>query len=151
MLIREMAGGWCHNSRSATVSVWLWELRGLQAIWGPHVTQVCGTVGRGIQLGRGPQNSFEVSGGGDGGHIPQQVRSGVDKTDMLWKKVPDKNMSQGQPTVLLGMCGVSGVFGGCVPGNHTWPPLLDLLNFNQVGAGSNCMHLCAQGWNTCLG
>lgn len=91
MLIWEMAGGWCHDSRSATVSG---EHVAVGAPWpAGYMRSACHSGmwhgGRGIQLGRGPQNSFEVSGGGDGGHIPQQVRSGVDKTDTLWKKVPD--------------------------------------------------------------
>ena len=49
----------------------------------------------GMQLGLGPQNSSEVSGGRGQGHIPQEVRFGVDKADTFWKKIPDKNVSQG--------------------------------------------------------
>lgn len=36
--------------------------------------------------------------------------------------------------------GAFGVIGGHMPGNHTRPPILDLLNFNRMGAGSNFMH-----------
>lgn len=52
VLIWDMAGS-CHDVRSATVSVPLRGLRGLQAAWGLDVTQVGGPGAGGMEYGWG--------------------------------------------------------------------------------------------------